>query len=344
MPRVSVLLSVYNGETFLPPALDSLLAQSFEDFEVIAVDDGSTDSSGAILDRCAAEDPRVQVVHQTNAGLIVSLNRALRLASGELFARMDADDLCELDRFAVQVGHMDEHPDVGILGGVAAYMDEAGRLTGRTWPRVSSAGVNAWRLLFSTCICHPTVMMRRVVLDELGGYDPSALHAEDYELWSRAVFATRIENLPQVVLRRRLWDGTIGNRHADVQEQTVLTAMASAQQRLLGRPVDRGAVAVLRELHRSRAADVDVRGRATAGLGRHLTDLVNAFRKSVPLTEAEIRSVNRDVAAKMHVLARHGDRSERVANLTEAVRRDPLIAVRGPLRSLRRRLAPAVGR
>ena len=344
MPRVSVLLSVHNGETFLPPALDSLLAQSFEDFEVIAVDDGSTDSSGAILDRRAAEDPRVQVVHQPNAGLIASLNRAAHLASGELIARMDADDLCEPGRLAVQVRHMDEHPDVGILGGVAAYVDEASRLTGQTWPRVTSAGINAWRLLFSTCICHPTVMMRRVVLDDLGGYRPSALHAEDYELWSRAVFATRIENLPKVVLRRRLWDGTIGNRHADVQEQTVVTAMASAHRRLLGRPVDRGVVAVLRELHRSRAADVDLRGHATAGVGRHLADLAIAFRERFSLTEAEVRAIERDVAAKFRVLTLQGDRSELVANLTEILRRDPLIAVRGPLRSFRRRLAPVIGR
>jgi len=277
VPCVSVF-SVHNGETFLRLALDGLPVQSFE---VFAADDGPTDSLGVILDRWAAEDPRVQVVHRSNASLIASLNRAVRLASGELVARMDADDLCEPDRFAVQVRHMDKRPDVGILGGVAAYMDEGGTLTGRTWPRVSSAGVNAWRLLFSTCICHPTVMMRRVVLDELGGYDPSALHAEDYELWSRAVFATRIENLPHVVLRRRLWDGTIGNRHADVQEQTVVTAMASAHGRLLGRPVDRGVVAVLRELHRSRAADVDLRGHATAGVGRHLADLAIAFRERV---------------------------------------------------------------
>jgi hypothetical protein len=119
--------------------------------------------------------------------------------------------------------------------------------------------------------------------------------------------------------------------------------MASAHRRLLGRPVDPGVVAVLRELHRSRAADVNLRGGATTGVGRHLADLVIAFRERFVLTEAEVGAIERDVAAKFRVLVEHGDRSERVANLTEMLRRDPLIAVRGTLRSLRRRV-PVIGR
>ncbi|MBI3031160.1 MAG: glycosyltransferase family 2 protein, partial [Candidatus Rokubacteria bacterium] len=114
MPRVSVLMSVHNGERWVGEAVESILGQTLGDLEFIVVDDGSEDATGPILDR--QKDPRLRVVHQPPSGLTVSLNRAWRLSGAALLARMDADDLAHPDRLARQVALLDAHPDVGLLG------------------------------------------------------------------------------------------------------------------------------------------------------------------------------------------------------------------------------------
>src|SRR5262245_47416384 len=123
-PAVSVLMPVYNAGRFLAPALDSILAQTFADFELIAIDDGSSDGSGKVLAEFAARDRRVCVLTQENCGIVATLNRALELARAPLVARMDADDLSRPDRFAQQVAYLREHPDVAVVSGAMDQIDE----------------------------------------------------------------------------------------------------------------------------------------------------------------------------------------------------------------------------
>lgn len=285
---MSVVLSVYNGGAYLAEAVESVLSQTYADFELVAIDDGSTDGSGAVLDGYAERDGRVRVLHQENRGLIASLNRGVEASRGALVARMDADDVALPDRLQKQVDYLDQHPEVGLLGGIARYIDASGEDAGGAWPRWYPPALNAWRTLFETVLCHPTVVIRRSVLDAVGVYDPAALHAEDYELWTRAIFHTRIANLPDPVLYRRKWEGTVGEVHSDRQERTVSDAVQAVQSRLLGRPVDREIAVAARGLATRRPVSPDAN---LGAVSRHVAALCRAFRTvwggRVPEVEAD---------------------------------------------------------
>jgi glycosyltransferase involved in cell wall biosynthesis len=317
VPHVSVVMSVYNGGPYLAEAIESVLRQSFQNFEFLLINDGSTDGSGELLDEYARSDERVRVIHQENRGLIASLNRGCSEARGDLIARMDADDVCLPHRFEQQVRFLEEHHGVGIVGGITRYIDANGVLSGRGWPSWSSPAVNGWRLMFETVLCHPTVMMRREVYTQLGGYDSTALHAEDYELWTRALFQMRIANLQDVVLTRRMWDGMVGVQHAGRQEQTVVGAMRRLHSKLLGEEVDLESAAALRALHMlyrrpgdQRAVEVPQPMNAASLLRR----LLDAYTHRFPLSSTDREVIRQDVAARLLVLARQPltRRAERV--------------------------------
>lgn len=199
-PSVTVLLPVYNGEQFIEEAVTSILAQSFTDFGVLVMDDGSTDGTDKILRRLAANDARIRIHQRENRGLIATLNEGLALCSSELVARMDADDYALPHRLAVQYDYMTEHPETAVCSsGMEEY--ETGRIL--AWEGCGEA-VRA-RLLFGCCLHHPTIMARRSVLLDAGGYDAAMPSAEDYDLWVRLTAAGySLAVLPQVLLRYRV--------------------------------------------------------------------------------------------------------------------------------------------
>ncbi len=307
-PLVSVVMSVYNGEAYVREALASLLAQTFTDFEVVCIDDGSADGTAAILAEIAAGDGRVRVLTQENQGLIASLNRGCREARGRLIGRMDDDDVCHPERLERQVAFLDVHPEVGILGTVTAYIDADGEPTGGRWPRWAPPGVNGWHLLFKTVLCHPTVLMRREVLAQLdtgdGPYLGGALHAEDYELWTRALFTTRVANLPEALLTRRKWEGAIGAQHAARQEQTVIEAMQAAHARLLGRTVPSDTVALVRDRTVAGLETPADTPEALEAAARHVLELYDAYTDRFPLDATAAEAVRRDAADRMVALAK----------------------------------------
>ncbi|MBM4441159.1 MAG: glycosyltransferase [Candidatus Rokubacteria bacterium] len=202
MPRVTVLMSVYNGARWLREALDSVLGQTYRDFEFVIVDDGSTDDSAAIL--ASVRDPRITLVRQPNQGLAAALNRGLREARGELVARQDQDDVSLPERLARQVAAMDAQPRTGLLGTQAETIDAEGRACFvRRYPTDSL--VLKWQVMFDNPFVHSSVMLRRAALDDVGGYstDPRRQPPEDYELWLRLVSRWDVGNLPEVLLRYR---------------------------------------------------------------------------------------------------------------------------------------------
>ena len=202
-PKISVVMSVYNAGGFLREAVDSVLAQTFEDCEFVIIDDGSTDDSLPMLKKVS--DRRVRIIQQENRGLVAALNRGIEQSTGQLIARMDADDRCEPDRFAMQVRYLDNHPEVALLGGSVATMDEAGN---RLAPCVAFpatheeiwAGIGRRPWVF----CHPAVMYRREAAIEVGLYRPDFAHCEDTEFFARLMTRHRAANLPQVLLNYRL--------------------------------------------------------------------------------------------------------------------------------------------
>ena len=208
MPRVSVLMSVRNGERWVGEAVDSILGQTFDDLEFIVVDDGSTDSTGAILE--ARKDPRLRVIHQPPSGLTTSLNRAWRLSGAALLARMDADDVAHPDRLARQVTFLDAHPEVGLLGTGCHEISESREVIGVIVPPEDDAAIRRV-LIRKNPFVHSSVMLRRAALEAAGGYDESLPVAQDYDLWLRMSRLTRMANLPEPLVKRRLTPGRVSS-------------------------------------------------------------------------------------------------------------------------------------
>jgi hypothetical protein len=218
-PTVSVLIPVYNGGSFFADALQSILEQSFADFECIVVDDGSTDGSGALAEAIAARDGRFRVVRRENRGLVATLNELVSLARGELLARMDADDIALCDRLALQVAFMNEHPEVVCVGGGQILMDETGRLISSIAPPTGDDDIQQLTLRGHGSICHPTAMIRKGALLEVGGYRSQYYPAEDLDLWLRLGERGKLANLAVPVLHYRIHSGSISGQAAQGRQR-----------------------------------------------------------------------------------------------------------------------------
>jgi len=212
MPRISVLMPVYNGSVFLSEAIESILEQTYPDFEFIIINDGSTDDTGAIIDRY--RDLRIKRIdHKANLGIITSLNEGLDAASGEFIARMDADDYSMPHRLSMQLAYMDSYPDIGVCGSSVQVLG-----TEHIWHQPVNPEVLKCRLLFRSCLAHPTVMFRRSLLDEHSiRYEAPYIHAEDYQLWVRLSRLTLLSNIPEVLLHYRLHPSQISQSHQPTQ-------------------------------------------------------------------------------------------------------------------------------
>ena len=200
-PEISVLLPVYNAAPFLGPALASLAAQRGANFEVIAVDGGSTDGSRERLEEAQREFPWLRVLTQPQTGIARALNCAWTESRGQFIARMDADDVAVPDRLAVQAEFLRQTPAVGVCG---SWFRTFGAAQGRVVKVPTSDSAIRARLVFGSAFAHPAVMMRREVAERVEGPYDSAAVAEDYELWLRLAERTRFHNLPKVLLHYRL--------------------------------------------------------------------------------------------------------------------------------------------
>jgi len=207
-PLVSILLPVYNGEEYLWEAIQSVLAQTFRDFELLVIDDGSSDRSLEILN--GFQDPRIRVVENVrNQGLPGTLNRGISLARGKYIARMDCDDVCVPRRLEWQVTFMEEHPKIGLCGGWTRFFGET---RPRTIKTPSSEQVIRAELFFDTPFAHPTVIIRKELLDKYRDlrYDPADIGGlEDWGLWRKCARHFQMTNLQRVLLRYRVRSGSL---------------------------------------------------------------------------------------------------------------------------------------
>ena len=235
-PRITVAMSVFNNAPYLAPAIESILAQSFADFEFLIVDDGSTDDSPAIIDRFAASDARIRAIHQPNRGLIASLNRMIEDARAPLIARMDGDDIALPARFERQVAWLDAHPETGVLGTGCICIDTRGKPTARTFDNVLTNDAIVEDLRNGPPLCHPSVMMRRDAVRLVGGYHRAYRHCEDYDLWLRLSEHVAMANLPDRLLLYRQSADQVSKTHALTQRIGAAIAWEAHVQRLAGRP------------------------------------------------------------------------------------------------------------
>lgn len=212
MPRISVLIPVYNAECYLEEAINSILNQTFPDFEVIIVDDGSTDTSLSILNSFAQSDSRIKIISRPNTGIVGALNDGLKVCTGKYIARMDADDLCRPDRFDLQIKRMKLEPDLVALGSCAVAIDPDGDILGDAPVPLANDEIDSQHLKGITSIYHPAVMMVTETVRKLGGYRQAAWPAEDLDLWLRLGEVGRIANLPEpLFVWRRTLDGIVAS-------------------------------------------------------------------------------------------------------------------------------------
>ena len=216
-PTVSVLMAVFNGSLYLRPAVESILAQTFTDFEFIAIDDGSTDETAKVLRYYAAKDSRIRVVSRPNKGLTATLNEGVNLARGEFLARIDADDVAMPQRFELQVKYLREHPDTVLLGSRVVLIDPDGlpirtACTETTHEQIDHAHLNrGWPVV------HPAVMMRTDAVRKVGAYRNEYDTLEDLDLFLRLAEVGQLANLPEVLLRYRQHFGSVTHRRFELQ-------------------------------------------------------------------------------------------------------------------------------
>ncbi|MBV9762421.1 MAG: glycosyltransferase [Acidobacteriaceae bacterium] len=231
--QVSVVMPVFNAERFLAEAMESVLAQSFEDFEAIAVDDGSTDGSAGILERYARRDGRLRVFQRGHQRLPAALNFGCARAEGRYIARMDADDIAMPERLERQVKFLEAHPRVAILGTqIERIRQDGARMNVERVP-LEHAEIEA-NMQRICCLFHPTVMMRAEAVRELGGYREAFFGAEDHDLWLRAAERYELANLPDVLLKYRLHTGALSFEKLEQQVMAATAAELSAARRRAG--------------------------------------------------------------------------------------------------------------
>ena len=207
VPLISVVLPVFNAQPYIKEAVRSILDQTFTDFELIIVNDGSTDGTLPILLSYTSRDPRVVLISQKNHGLVATLNEGIRIARGKWIARMDADDIAEPTRFERQLRCLEE-TGADISG---TWVQFFGTSDNRILRHPESDTAIKAELLFGAPFAHPTVMMRAALAKELH-YDPAWERCEDYDLWERAARAGwQMTNVPVVLLRYRQHESQVSS-------------------------------------------------------------------------------------------------------------------------------------
>jgi glycosyltransferase involved in cell wall biosynthesis len=247
-PTVSVLMPAYNAAPFIQDAIDSILSQTFSDFEFIIIDDGSTDSTAMIIKSYG--DKRIRFLQNgKNLGIVRTLNKGLACATGTYLARMDSDDIALKNRLALQVEFMNQNPSTAVVGG--AIQEFSGSHLGKIHRMPLGPKEIRTRLLFGCVLMHPTVMFRlQTVRSGNYAYSLKHPHVEDFGLWQAISFRHDLANIPQVLLRYRISEGSItqqAERRIAERDDAHIAVYADALRRLQIK-TDRASLIALRYL------------------------------------------------------------------------------------------------
>jgi GT2 family glycosyltransferase len=299
-PRVTVLLPVYNGAATIDQAVQSILIQTFSDFELLIVDDGSTDATPAKL--ASYRDPRVRVERLENRGVGGALKFGVEAARGDLIARMDADDISAPNRLERQVAALEANPDVGVVHALVHYMDRDGKpLAGHQPDSGQQPTLHRWRLLWKNCVMHSTVMMRRSLLVEHGLNYRDGCICEDYDLWSRLLFHTDFLRINEYLLWYRMHPGSASSRFGENHVASMNQIRNESLGRILGGPVDDALARDLAMLSGQtflRPDDYEPRSSATA-LGDLMGRALAAFVAHFKVPADRVPRLRRDAARQL---------------------------------------------
>ena len=296
-PHVTVLLAVHNGERHLRASIRSVLAQTFEDFELLVVDDASTDGTREILDAFA--EPRMRILTNTeNLGLTRSLNRGLREARGRYVARQDADDLSDPPRLARQVALLERRPELALVATQYRRIDDSGEVESAREVPTEAVDIR-WRLLFLNAFTHSSVTFRRDVVLALSGYDETYSYAQDYDLWSRIAATHEVAALPEsLVCYRRTADSMTATSGRAADEVAAIRTRNLEAVGVDARAID---VDVAWRLLFARDGDIDA-SRATT-VARQVLKVQESFARGLGLDGGAARrhraSVGRILAGRL---------------------------------------------
>jgi glycosyltransferase involved in cell wall biosynthesis len=321
-PRVTVLMAVHNGARHLREAVDSILAQTFRDFEFLIVDDGSTDQSLAIL--ASYSDPRIVIIRNaTNVGLTKSLNIGLAAARGELVARQDADDRSYPERLASQVAFLDAHPEIAAVGAQARIIDGDGHQLPADERKPLDAESIRFALLFSNPIVHTAATFRRKLVD---GYDERFVTSQDVELWSRLAENHPLANLPERLVDLRVHAQSVSaTRYTRGNVRHIEDVLTANLRRFLGTDD------VAPDWPKVWNAIVNTHSVEDIPETRQASDMVDAMRAHFLKTRHADAAIDRMYAdAQLRIAQFLVTRDRRLAfrAIARAARRAPLLALR----------------
>lgn len=246
MPRISVLLPYHNAAPTLDAAINSIAAQTHTDWELLLINNASTDESSAIAEKWAAKDDRIQVIEESKVGIAQALNTGLAHAQGRYIARMDADDISHPERFAKQVAYLETHPEIGVLGTQTTFTTFVEKSSGMRWftqwqNAILTPHDHYVKRFVDAPLAHPTVMFRRELVELHGGYDTGPL-PEDHELWLRWMDAgVRFAKLPEELLTWNDHAQRLSRTHSNYSVDAFFTTKAKwlakwLKRKLNGRP------------------------------------------------------------------------------------------------------------
>lgn len=231
-PEISFVLCVYNGEKYLKEAIDSVLRQDFENFELILVDDGSTDGTLAILQKYEEQDFRCRVFSGPNRGIIASRNLGIAHAGSDFIALMDADDICMPSRISTQLKYLLAHPECVAVGSKVQLIDPSGRPLKTLLFATHHLDIDGAHLSgHGGAIINPSALIRKEAIVEVGLYQEEFRYAEDLDLFLRLAEVGQLANLPDILLQYRQHTSSIGYKHAAEQRASADKAVASACKR-----------------------------------------------------------------------------------------------------------------
>lgn len=234
IPVASVVMPVYGTERFIQESMDSILNQSFADFELIIICDLPSEDLKNILNSYKQKDGRIKLIYRNERGLISALNTGCEFAKGKYIIRMDADDICSKDRFLKQINYMEQHSEIGVLGSYIELINEKGELRGKRIPPTDPKIIK-YELFFECCIAHPSVIMRRNVVGSVGFYSYDSYRDEDTDLWIKVYQISLIANFPEILLKYRIHDANITCEISPKSDQVRLKNTFSLFTTLMGK-------------------------------------------------------------------------------------------------------------
>lgn len=230
IPIVSVLMSVYNGECYMVETINSILHQDMADFEFVIIDDGSIDQTPQLLKKMAAQDKRIRFVSRANKGIPQSANEGLAMCRGQYVARIDSDDIAKPNRLSKQVSFLNNN-DCVCTGSWFDLIDQKGRFLTVTKPPQDDEEIQQLALAGHGSICHPSSMITRKALDQIGGYDEHFALAEDLDLWLRLGEIGRLVNIPESLIQYRLHEGSVSEQRCEMERAFAYEACRRAWKR-----------------------------------------------------------------------------------------------------------------